>query len=95
MSNEKTYRINDVCKELGISVHTIQKWYQWERYALEDGSAKKHYLPQPQKLMDQRGKPKFWTEAQLKELKKYKDSIVVGRYGKYGKYSNPLHKEDK
>lgn len=91
MSNEKTYRANEVCEILGISIHTFQKWYQWEKAQLKDGSITKNYLPVPEKLTNQRGKPKYWTEKQVQQLKEYKSTIVVGRYGKYGKYSNPLH----
>lgn len=95
MSEQKTYRIDELCKELDVSIHTLQKWYQWEKMGLKDGSVVVPYLPEPQKLLDKRGKPKIWTQEQLKELKEYKSTIVVGRYGKYGKYSNPLHKEVK
>lgn len=89
MSSEKTYRRNDLCEVLGISVHTLQKWYQWERYSLSDGTVTEKYLPEPHVFETERGKPQYWTEEQLEQLKAYRDSIVVGRKGKYGKYTNP------
>lgn len=95
MSTQKIYRADEICELLGISIHTLQKWYQWERYSLADGTVKEHYLPIPERLTNRRGKPKVWSEKQLKQLRKYKESIVVGRYGKYGKYTNPAHKENK
>lgn len=95
MSNKKVYRIDEVCQMLEVSVHTLQKWYQWEHRALIDGTETEPYLPVPEKIMNERGKPKVWTEKQVKALKKYADSIVVGRNGKYGKYSNPDHKQTK
>lgn len=94
MQNEKMYRVDDVCKELGISTHTLLKWYQWEQYELRDGKVDKNYLPIPEKNLHMKGRPKFWTADQIAELKAFKESIVFGRHGRYGKYSNPLHKED-
>lgn len=94
MSNEKMYLIDEVCEKLNISTHTLQKWYQWERYELKDGVVTENYLPIPNKLTDRRGKPKVWSEKQLKELQKFKNEMVMGRNGRYGKYSNPLHKKE-
>jgi hypothetical protein len=94
MSNEKIYLIDEVCEILKVSTHTLQKWYQWERYELRDGIVSENYLPIPNKLTNKRGKPKFWTENQIKELQKFKNEIVMGRNGRFGKYSNPLHKKE-
>lgn len=94
MSDEKIYLRDELCNELGISVHTLQKWYQWERYELSDGTVKQPYLPQPQQMEGLRGSPNYWTAEQLEILKKHKESMVVGRNGRYGKYSNPHHKEE-
>lgn len=94
MSNEKTYLLNEVCEEVNISIHTLQKWYQWERYELKEGLVSKNYLPIPTKLTDKRGKPRIWTESQVEELKKFKENMVIGRKGRFGKYSNPLHKKE-
>lgn len=95
MSKQKTYRMLDLCKELGISVHTLSKWYQWEKLSLKDGLVKEPYLPVPEKLMNERGKPKIWTQQQLDQLRDYKSHIVMGRNGNYGRYSNPLNKNYK
>lgn len=94
MSNEKTFRANEVCEALNISIHTLQKWYQWEKYELRDGIVSQKYLPEPTKILDQRGKPKTWTEKQIQQLQEFKKSIVSGRHGRYGKYTNPLHKKE-
>lgn len=91
MTQQKIYRTGEVCELLNISPHTFAKWYQWERAQLKDGSITERYLPVADKLTNQRGKPKIWTQEQVEQLREYKNSIVYGRHGKYGKYSNPLH----
>jgi len=93
MSNEKKYRVDEVCEKVGISQHTMIRWYYWEGCELRDGVITERYLPIPEKDISKRGKPKYWTEEQIEQLKEFKKNMVVGRHGRYGKYSNPLHKE--
>ena len=93
MVENKNYYANDVCEILNISNYTLSNWYRWERKCLKDGGADKPYLPQPNYEMDVKGKPRYWTSEQIKQLESYKKNIVHGRNGKYGKYTNPLHKE--
>jgi transposase-like protein len=91
MSNEKKYSIIEVCEEIGISIHTLKKWYQWQSYELKDGSITEPYLPIPERLAGFRGRPQMWTKKQVEQLRKHKESIVMGRNGKWGRYSNPLY----
>ena len=95
MTNEKLYKVDEVCEQLQISPHTLLKWYQWERYSIRDGKVDSTYLPQPEKLKSSKGQPKVWTQEQIEELRVFKSNMVVGRNGRFGKYSNPLHKEEK
>lgn len=88
MSKQKTYSANEVCEELNISNWTLSNWYRWENKRVQRGTCKP-YLPKPEKRADLKGKPRFWTQKQLDELRKYKESIVLGRNGIYGEYSNP------
>lgn len=85
----------EVCKILGISVHTFAKWYEWQSRLLKEGKITEPYLPQPQPLITLRGKPNGFTDEQIEQLKQYQKTIVHGRNGVYGIYSNPLHKETK
>jgi hypothetical protein len=94
MTNEQKYRADEVCEQVGISPHTLIRWYYWENCELRDGIVEERYLPIPQKDISMRGKPKFWTKKQVEQLKEFKNNMVNGRHGRYGKYSNPLHKKE-
>lgn len=93
MSNNKNYRAVDVCNELGISIWTLTNWYSWEAKRIKAGLVEKNYLPKPIRLVNEKGKPRVWTEDMLNALREYKNSIVIGRNGVYGIYSNPNHKD--
>lgn len=87
------YSADEVCKEVGISSWTLGNWYRWERKQIESGRVEGNYLPIPERRDDLKGKPRRWSADMVKELKNFKKSIVVGRNGIYGVYSNPLYKE--
>ncbi len=95
MKTSKFILKNEVCEILGVSVHTFDKWYNWQYKLLKEGKIEKPYLPKPTPLLDQRGKPNGWTNKQIKELVEYQKSIIHGRNGTYGMYSNPMHRETK
>lgn len=95
MTNEKLYKVDEVCEQLQISPHTLLKWYQWEKYSIRDGKVTEQFLPQPIKLENQKGQPKAWTQEQIEQLKVFKENMVFGRNGRFGKYSNPLHNQKK
>lgn len=93
MSTEKTFDYDQTAAALKISRHTLKTWYLWESKQLREGSITEHYLPRPHIEHNKRGNPRYFTSSDIKELKKYKETIVVGRKGKYGRFSNPNHKE--
>lgn len=89
--NEKMYNINEVCEKLKITIWTLKNWYSWEKKRVKDGA--EPYLPVPVKMVHQKGMPNMWTEDMIVQLKHYKSTIVLGRNGVYGMYTNPSHKE--
>lgn len=95
MVNEKLYSATEICEELKISIWTLSNWYTWERKQLADKIVAQRYLPQPVRLNNQKGKPRRWSAEMLEQLRVYQKSIVTGRLGSYGAYSNPYHKETK
>lgn len=91
----KEYRLMDVCRELKISNWTLRDWYMWEKKAVVDGLIEKSRLPEPIRLEATRGTPRVWTQEMVDQLKEYQSSIVSGRNGIFGVYSNPEHKNTK
>lgn len=94
MKNEKMYSADEICKELNITIYTLGNWYRWEKRLIKEG-LEEPYLPQPIKIEHTKGKPRMWTESMLEKLKEYQKSIITGRNGIYGEFSNPLYKETK
>ena len=95
MTNEKGYTVSEVSNMLNVSEHTLASWYRWERKRLGDGTIKHHYLPEPLRDTETRGRPRIWTKEMVEELMEYKSTIIVGRNGINGLYSNPMHKQTK
>lgn len=93
MNEQKKYTIREAADMLNISPHTLQRWYHWQMRELTEGVIEEEYLPKPERLKSKRGAPNVWTSEQIEELRKHKESIVVGRNGRYGKYTNPQHHE--
>ena len=91
MNNEKLYTEIELCEILNISNWTLKSWYLWESRDIKKGMDR--YLPVPIKLSDRRGRPKRWTNDMVKQLQEYQKSIVKGRNGVHGEYSNPVHFE--
>ena len=93
MKNEKLYTDYEVCELLNISHWTLKTWYLWESRDIKNGAER--YLPVPIRLQNMKGRPKRWTKDMVNALKKYNSSIVKGRNGMHGAYSNPMHFETK
>lgn len=93
MNDKKLFNFDEAAAELKISRYTLRTWYTWETKLLKEGSIKEKYLPIPYIASNERGMPRYFTEADIEKLKQYKGTIVVGRKGIYGKFSNPNHKE--
>lgn len=93
MDMDTMYSAKEVCDKLGISWYTLANWYRWERKEVNKGATP--YLPEPIRDSSMRGRPRFWTSEMFNELKTYKESIVIGRNGEYGEYTNPYHFETK
>lgn len=89
------YSAYEICKELNITIYTLSNWYRWEKKQIKEGLVEQAYLPEPIRIPNVKGKPRRWDSNMLKQLKKYKEHIVIGRNGVYGVYSNPLYKETK
>lgn len=94
MNKEVYYSINEVCEQLGITIWTLKNWYSWEKKRIEEGICEK-YLPTPIRMNNTKGRPNFWTKDMLEELRDYQNTIIMGRNGNYGMYTNPTHKETK
>lgn len=85
---ERYYNRTEVCEILGITNFTITNWYRWQNTLIKNGEIDKQYLPAPIRQKNVKGQPLFWTDEMVDELKKYKDSIIHGRNGVYGKFTN-------
>lgn len=86
----KLYNVEELSKELNVSIYTVRFWYECQSKQLRDGAIDKPYLPEPQRIQG-KGRPRIWTEEQMNALKKYQEGIVKGRNGIYGAYTNPDH----
>lgn len=89
MNETNLFTVNQVCEKLEITTFTLSNWYAWEKKLGED------YLPKPIILEHQKGKPRRWTEDMIEKLLAFKKTIKKGRYGSYGKFTNPNHKVHK
>ena len=87
--DECIYSRTEVCQMLDISVHTLDTWYRWQNRLLRDGLVEKEYLPKPERVTNLKGQPSRWSMDMVGELKSFKSSIIRGRKGIYGIYSNP------
>jgi hypothetical protein len=82
------YSRNDVCEMLGISTFTLTNWYKWERKELSEQIVDEEYLPRPVQLEHVKGRPLRWSYEMVTSLMEYKEHIVKGRNGRFGKYTN-------
>jgi hypothetical protein len=89
------YNASETCKILGITSFTLTNWYAWERKLIKSGRISEPYLPQPIRITNKKGKPRMWDSAMVEQLRAYQKTIVVGRNGKFGEFSNPSHKNTK
>ncbi len=83
------YNRNDVCQMLGVSQFTIKNWYMWQRKQLDEGNIDAEYLPHPERKTNVKGQPLYWSLEMISDLKSYQSSIIKGRNGVFGKYTNP------
>lgn len=88
MFEDFIYSKEEVCSMLGITHFTLENWYRWEKKELKEGNAVGNYLPVPVQLENTKGRPLRWSLSMVNELSEYKKSIVKGRNGRYGKYTN-------
>lgn len=89
------FKVEEVCKMLGITTWTLTNWYQWERISLEDGTLTERVLPVPIKVKDAKGKPRMWTAEQVTQLKEFQQNIIRGRHGVMAKVTNPKSRHAK
>lgn len=91
INNVKMYRIDEVAEILNLSRYTIANWYAWETKLLKTGEVTEAFLPKFTKVTNMSGRPKFWSEDAVEALKKFKNEMVMGRHGKFGKFTNPQY----
>lgn len=77
-------KIEQVAMRLGVSVQTLNRWYKYKKQNPEDTLAQG--IPQYTLINTSRGRVRFWTEEDVWNLIKFKQSIVSGRAGKMGRY---------
>lgn len=83
----RLYNRYEVAERVGVSTYTISNWYKVEKKMKNDVAGYVSKLPEPITDNTKCGQPKYWTEAQIKELMMFKKGMVFGRYGIYGKYN--------
>lgn len=89
------YDRKETAEKVGVSVWTLRTWYLWQNKRLKNNDISEPYLPKPKVIPNRKGNPRGWTDEMIEALKKYKETIVLGRNGMFGDLSNPLHKETK
>lgn len=70
---------------LDISVQTLNSWYQWYNNAEFEKPKDTPYLP-PYEQKHPRA-PRYWTEDDLYDLRKFKEWIPRGRGGVMGDHN--------
>lgn len=88
---QKEYTTQEVCKILGISTHTLKKWYVVESARMKDEPNTEYRLPEHRYKEHMRGKPIYYLESDIEHLKEFREKYLkIGRgLGAYGKYTNP------
>lgn len=86
------YTLTETAELIGVSIHTIDTWYKHQAQAIRDGYITEEFLPKPLIEEHLSGKPRRWTPEMVEQLKAYRATIVRGRNGVMGRYSNPNHK---
>ena len=83
---QKGLRIEEVAMSIGVSVQTINRWYQFKREHPEDEVSKR--LPEYATDEVRRGKGfmRLWDREDIWKLLEFKQSMKLGRVGKMGKY---------
>ena len=77
-------KIEEVAMRIGVSVQTLNRWYQFKRKHPEDETAK--LIPEYSMHTTSRGKTRNWTEDDVWKLIAFQKMITAGRNGKMGKY---------
>ena len=86
------YSKQEVAKELDVSIYTITNWYKWESKLIRTSEIKQRFLPIPTKIRYAKGQPNYWSFEQIEQLREFKDNMIKGRNGMFGKFTNPKHK---
>lgn len=74
---EKQYRVEQVATLLGVSSQTINLWYAWKRTNPKSENVK--LLPEYTQATSR--STRYWTREDIKQLRKFKKSIIKGRDG--------------
>lgn len=77
-------KIEEVAMRIGVSVQTLNRWYQFKRKHPADETSK--LIPEYSMRTTSRGKTRDWTEEDVWKLIAFQKTITAGRNGKMGKY---------
>lgn len=92
-------KVEEVALRLGVSVHTLNRWYRLRKRYPENECFKElpDYVLQQTKF----GTIRLWSAEDVWKLLEFKSHIKSGRNGQMGKYNgtgtknSKEHKEDK
>lgn len=86
----KLLTADEVCKELNISIFTLNNWYRYKRENPEDDLAQ--ILPEYTKRTAT--SPRQWRRGDLKKLTKFKETRKLGSKGQMSKSLQKYYKKE-
>lgn len=84
-------RIEEVAGKVGVSIYTINNWYLFKKTEPDNELAK----ILPEYIQNGLTSPRYWKKSDIKKLKEFKETRVLGRYGKMGKVTQKYTKKEK
>ncbi len=80
---ERLIRIEEVAMLLDVNQFTIERWYRFKRKNPENKNAQ--LLPDFIYQTNSKNRSvRYWKESDVKKLKKFQESIVLGKLGFMG-----------
>ena len=81
----KRYSASYVANKLNISTKTLNNWYKW----YQDSTIEKpeDFPALPEFIQESVRGPRYWTESDIKQLKKFQEWLPHGRNGVMGAVS--------
>jgi len=84
-TQEKLLTSSRVAMQLDVSVKTLTNWYKW--YYDNSIEKPKKFPKLPEYIQERANGPRYWTQDDVKQLKKFKKWIPKGRSGVMGDIS--------